>query len=143
VPLIPPAVMRRLVAGARVARMATVDPDGRPNMVPVVFAIHGDTLYSSIDDKPKQTRQVRRLDNIRANPDKLTVLIDHYEESWPEVWWVRLRGGGRVIEEGPERERALALLAERYPQYEDMPPQGAVIAVDIAEWRGWSWRSLQ
>jgi PPOX class probable F420-dependent enzyme len=143
VPLIPPAVMRRLVAGARVARMATVDPDGRPNIVPVVFALDGDTLYSSIDDKPKQTRQVRRLENIRANPDKLTVLIDHYEESWPEVWWVRLRGAARVIEEGPERDRALALLAERYPQYEDMPPQGAVIAVDITQWRGWSWRSLQ
>jgi PPOX class probable F420-dependent enzyme len=143
VPLIPPAVMRRLAAGARVARMATVDPDGRPNIVPVVFALDGDTLYSSIDDKPKQTRQVRRLENIRANPDKLTVLIDHYEESWPEVWWVRLRGAARVIEEGPERDRALALLAERYPQYEDMPPQGAVIAVDITQWRGWSWRSLQ
>lgn len=142
-PLIPPAVMRRLAAGARVARMATVDPDGRPNIVPVVFALDGDTLYSSIDDKPKQTRQVRRLENIRANPDKLTVLIDHYEESWPEVWWVRLRGAARVIEEGPERDRALALLAERYPQYEDMPPQGAVIAVDITQWRGWSWRSLQ
>jgi len=135
--------MRRLVAGARVARMATIDPDGRPHLVPLVFALDGETLYSSIDDKPKRTPRLRRLANLRANPDLVTVLVDHYEEAWPEVWWVRLRGTGRVVEEGPERDRGLALLAERYPQYRDMPPQGAVIALDITEWRGWSWRPLQ
>ena len=135
--------MRRLVAGARVARMATIDPDGRPHVVPLVFALDGETLYSSIDDKPKRTPRLRRLANLRANPDLVTVLVDHYEEAWPEVWWVRLRGTGRVVEEGPERDRGLALLAERYPQYRDMPPQGAVIALDITEWRGWSWRPLQ
>jgi PPOX class probable F420-dependent enzyme len=136
-------MMRRLADGARVARMATIDPDGRPNTVPVVFALDGDTLYSSIDDKPKRTLQVRRLDNIKRNPDKVAVLIDHYEEDWPEVWWVRLRGSARVIEDGPERDRALELLARRYTQYDEMPPQGAVIAVDVTEWRGWSWRPLQ
>lgn len=135
--------MRRLVADARVARMATIDPDGRPHLVPLVFALEGETLYSSIDDKPKRTMRVRRLANLRANPDRVTVLVDHYEEAWPEVWWVRLRGTGRVLEEGPERDRGLALLAQRYPQYRDMPPQGAVIALDITEWRGWSWRPLQ
>jgi PPOX class probable F420-dependent enzyme len=135
--------MRRLVTGARVAHLATIDPDGRPNLVPLVFALHGETVYSSIDDKPKRTPQLRRLANIRANPDKVAVLIDHYEEEWPGVWWVRLRGAGRVIEAGPERDRALALLRERYPQYEEMPPQGAVLAVDVTEWRGWSWRPLQ
>jgi len=143
VPSIEQAVMRRLVAGARVARMATIDPDGRPHLVPLVFALEGVTLYSSIDDKPKRTPRLRRLANLRANPDLVTVLVDHYEEAWPEVWWVRLRGTGRVVEEGPERDRGLALLAERYPQYRDMPPQGAVIALDITEWRGWSWRPLQ
>jgi PPOX class probable F420-dependent enzyme len=135
--------MRRLVMGARVARLTTIDPDGRPNVVPLVFAIDGERLYSSIDDKPKRTPQVRRLANIRANPDKVAVLIDHYDEDWPSVWWVRLRGAGRVIEAGPERDRALALLRERYPQYEDMPPQGPVLAVEVSEWRGWSWRPLE
>ncbi|HYZ11329.1 MAG TPA: TIGR03668 family PPOX class F420-dependent oxidoreductase, partial [Actinomycetota bacterium] len=142
-PSIDPAVMRRLVAGSRVARMATLDADGRPHLVPLVFAMDGDTLYSSVDEKPKTTRQVRRLGNIRANPDRVTVLIDHYEDDWPAVWWVRLRGTGRVLEEGAERERALRLLAEKYPQYRDMPPQGAVIALGVTEWRGWSWRPLQ
>lgn len=135
--------MRRLVTGSRVARMATIDPDGRPHIVPLVFALDGDTLYSSIDDKPKDTPRVRRLTNIRANPERVTALIDHYEDDWPAVWWVRLRGTGRVLEDGQERDRGLALLAEKYPQYRDLPPQGAVIALDVTEWRGWSWRPIQ
>ena len=81
--------------------------------------------------------------SIRANPDRVTVLVDHYEDDWPTVWWVRLRGIGRILEEGDERDRGLRLLAEKYPQYRDMPPQGSVIALDLTEWRGWSWRSLQ
>ena len=142
-PSIDPAVMRRLVAGSRVARLATIDPDGRPHLVPLVFAVDSDLLYSSIDEKPKATRKVRRLDNIRAHPDRVTVLVDHYEEDWAAVWWVRLRGRGRVLEQGPERERGLDLLADKYEQYRDVPPQGAVIVLEVTEWRGWSWRPLQ
>ncbi len=135
--------MRRLVAEARVARLGTIDADGRPHLVPLVFAVEGDVLYSSIDDKPKRSPHVRRLANIRANPDGMTVLIDHYEEDWPRLWWVRLRGRGRILEDGPERDRGLALLLEKYPQYRDMPAQGAVVALDVTEWRGWSWLPIE
>jgi PPOX class probable F420-dependent enzyme len=135
--------MRRLVASARSARVGTVDPDGRPNLVPIVFVVEDDTLYSSVDAKPKESPQLRRLANVRDRPERIAVLVDHYEEDWPTLWWVRLRGRGRVLTEGPERERALELLREKYPQYRDMPPQGDVLAVDVAEWRGWSWRSLE
>jgi PPOX class probable F420-dependent enzyme len=135
--------MRRLVASARSARVATIDPDGRPNLVPIVFVLEGDTLYSSVDAKPKESPELRRLANVRARPEGIAVLIDHYEEDWPELWLVRLRGRARVLTEGSERDRALELLVEKYPRYRDMPPQGDVLAVDVAEWRGWSWRSLE
>jgi PPOX class probable F420-dependent enzyme len=135
--------MRRLVAGARSARVATIDPDGRPNQVPVVFVVDGDTLYSSVDAKPKSSPELRRLANLRAAPEGVSFLIDHYDEDWPQVWWVRLRGRGRVIEEGPERDRAHRLLVEKYPQYREMDPLGDVVALDISEWRGWSWRPVQ
>jgi PPOX class probable F420-dependent enzyme len=135
--------MRRLVAGARSARVATIDPDGRPNQVPVVFVVDGDTLYSSVDAKPKSSPELRRLANLRAVPEGVSFLIDHYDEDWPQVWWVRLRGRGRVIEEGPERDRAHRLLVEKYPQYREMDPLGDVVALDISEWRGWSWRPVQ
>ena len=130
--------MRRRVADARVARMATIDPDGSPNVVPFVFVLDGDTLYSSVDEKPKRTRQLRRLANLRRDP-RFMVLVDQYDEDWPVVWWVRLRGRGRVLEEGAEREDALRLLAEKYPQYEHEAPQGAVVALDVDEWRGWAY----
>lgn len=114
--------MRPLVERARSARVATIDPDGRPNLVPIVFVLDGSTLYSSVDAKPKRTPELRRLANVRAHPDGIAVLLDHYEEDWPNVWWVRLRGRGRVIDDGPEADRARALLERKYPQYSDMPP---------------------
>jgi PPOX class probable F420-dependent enzyme len=135
--------MRRLASGARVATIATVDPDGRPNLVPIVFVLDGDTLYSSVDAKPKAGPRLRRLDNITAHPEGVAVLIDHYEEDWPALWWVRLRGRGRVLDSSRERDRAQKLLRDKYAQYDDMPPQGEVLAVDVTEWRGWSWRSVE
>jgi PPOX class probable F420-dependent enzyme len=130
--------MRRRVGIARVGHLATIDPDGRPNVVPFVFVLDGDTLYSSVDEKPKRTRRLRRLENLRRDP-RFTVLVDHYDEDWPAVWWVRLKGEGRVIEEGEERERAIRLLGEKYHQYEGEAPQGAVIALDVEHWRGWAY----
>jgi PPOX class probable F420-dependent enzyme len=125
-----------------VGRLATIDPDGRPAVVPFVFVLEGDTLFSSVDQKPKATKRLRRLDNIRRDP-RVTVLVDHYQEDWQRLWWVRLRGRGRVIERGPERDRAVSLLAGKYPQYRDVPPEGPVIAIEVDEWRGWLSRSVQ
>jgi PPOX class probable F420-dependent enzyme len=123
--------------GARVARLATTDPDGRPHLVPIVFAVKGETLYSAVDRKPKQSRRLRRIENARARPD-VTVLVDHYEEDWGRLWWIRLRGRARVLDEGDERERALALLREKYAQYRGEPPDGPVLAIDITEVRQWA-----
>ncbi|HEV3473767.1 MAG TPA: TIGR03668 family PPOX class F420-dependent oxidoreductase [Actinomycetota bacterium] len=136
-------VCRRLLGETRVGVIATVDPDGRPNVVPFVFALDGDTLYSTVDRKPKSTTQLRRVENIRARPDQVTVLVDHYEEVWNRVWWVRLRGRGRVIDGGPDLERAVALLQAKYEQHRDSAPQGPAILIDITEWRGWSFRPIE
>ena len=126
----------RLTA-TRVARLATTDPDGRPHLVPIVFALDGDTLYSVVDRKPKRSRTLRRVENARARPD-VTVLVDHYDEDWERLWWIRLRGRARVLDDGEERERALALLTEKYAQYRTEPPGGPVLAVDITDVREWT-----
>jgi PPOX class probable F420-dependent enzyme len=126
----------RLTA-ARVARLATTDPDGRPHLVPIVFALAGETLYTAVDKKPKRSAKLRRIENARARPD-VTVLVDHYEEDWGRLWWIRLRGRARVLEEGEERTRALALLQEKYRQYKAEPPDGPVLAIDVTEVREWS-----
>ena len=64
-----------------VGRLATIDPDGSPNVVPFVFALIGDTLYTTVDAKPKRTTKLQRLANIERDP-RVTVLADHYDEDW-------------------------------------------------------------
>src|ERR671931_161664 len=100
---------------ARVARLATIDPDGRPHLVPIVFALDGETLYSAVDRKPKRSQTLRRIENARVRPD-VTILIDHYGDDWSQLWWIRLRGRARVLDGGHERERALQLPVEKNQQ---------------------------
>ena len=105
--------------------------------MPIVFALEDDTLYTAVDAKPKRSRTLRRIENARARPD-VTVLVDRYEEDWSRLWWVRLRGRARVLDEGAEADHALELLARKYAQYRDAGPTPPVLAVDVDEWLGWS-----
>jgi PPOX class probable F420-dependent enzyme len=124
-------------AAEPVARLATVDPDGRLHVVPIAFVLAGETLYTAVDGKPKRSRRLRRIENARERPD-VTVLVDHYEDDWTQLWWLRLRGRARVLEGGEEAERALAALAAKYAQYAEAPPGLPVLAVDVVDRRGWS-----
>jgi PPOX class probable F420-dependent enzyme len=128
--------MRARLAGARVARLATTGRDGRPHLVPCCFAIEGDTAYSAVDGKPKSTRSLQRLANLEAEP-RAALLVDHYEDDWERLWWVRVDATARVLLGGAEFERSLVLLAGKYEQYQRDPPAGPVIALDILGWRGW------
>jgi PPOX class probable F420-dependent enzyme len=134
---------RRRFAGARIARLATVDPGGRPHLVPVVFACRGDEIVTAVDQKPKRSPQLRRLHNIAVHP-AVSLLVDAYDEDWDRLWWVRADGGARTVppDAPDERERdgyaaAIGLLRQKYPQYRKQPPQGPVIVISILRWRGW------
>ena len=129
--------MRERVAGALVARLATVRPDGQPHVVPITFALEGDTIVTAIDHKPKTTANLQRLRNIQAHPGA-SVLVDHYEDDWSQLWWVRGDGSAGVITQGAARERAIAQLADKYAPYLDNPPRGPVIIVTVAHWTSWS-----
>jgi PPOX class probable F420-dependent enzyme len=126
---------RALFATARVARLATVGAEARPHIVPIVFALTGDVVYSAVDAKPKRTRALKRLDNIARNP-RVALLADHYEDDWDALWWVRADGVARVAD-GAEAERGVALLVERYEQYRAAPPRGPVLAIAVERWSGW------
>jgi PPOX class probable F420-dependent enzyme len=129
-----PHEARELFASARLARLATADADGVPHVVPLVFALDGDTIYSAVDAKPKRTTVLKRLRNVVANP-RVALLADHYDDGdWDALWWARADGDGRVLDAAPD---AVALLRERYPQYRDAPPEGPVLAVDVRRWSGW------
>lgn len=129
---------RALVTAARVARLATAGPDGRPHLVPIVFALAGDVLYTCVDDKPKTTRRLRRLRNIEGNPH-VTVLVDHYEEDWTHLWWVRLDGTATVHDPRSAVGTAgLDALAVKYAQYRAARPAGPVLRIADLRWRSWS-----
>ncbi|HEY2599600.1 MAG TPA: TIGR03668 family PPOX class F420-dependent oxidoreductase [Candidatus Dormibacteraeota bacterium] len=129
--------MRRRVESASVARLATAGENGRPHIVPICFAVEDQTLYFAVDSKPKQTTNLKRLRNIAANP-AVSILIDHYEDDWDRLWWVRLDGAARIVADAAEVQRALRLLATRYSQYRATMPGGPVVAVAVAGMSGWS-----
>jgi PPOX class probable F420-dependent enzyme len=133
---------RRFLAHQRIAHLATADRHGAPHVVPVCFAIAGDALYVTIDQKPKRgpITALKRLRNIAENP-AVAVIVDHYEEEWARLGWVMLRGRADVLREGQEHRHAQALLRSRYPQLAAMHiATYPVIAVRIE--RATSWGNL-
>ena len=133
-----PAEARLRFAAARVARLATATPQGNPHLVPMVFAVDGDRVLSVVDDKPKRSMNLRRMANVMENPS-VSLLVDHYEDDWSALWWVRADGTARIHEAGsPDAEAALDRLAERYEQYKMRRPRGNVLQVDVLRWSGWA-----
>jgi len=120
---------------ARLGHLATVRSDGSPHLVPVVFALLGRRLVSPIDHKPKRSLRLARLDNIR-HEERVTLLVDHFEEDWTRLWWVRVDGTASIVESIDPI--AVAALTDKYQQYQSTPPTGAGIAIEIETISGWS-----
>ena len=70
---------------------------------------------------------MRRLANIAANP-RVSLLVDHYDADWTQLWWVRADGVAVVHHGGEEMARGYAALRAEYPQYERVALDGPVIA---------------
>ena len=100
---------RRFLAGQRVARLATADAAGRPHVVPICYALRGNTVYFTIDEKPKKRpgARLKRLANLQENPSAALV-VDRYDEDWSRLGWVMVRGRADILESGPEHDRAQA-----------------------------------
>jgi PPOX class probable F420-dependent enzyme len=129
----PPAIAEEHFAQGRIGHLATVTPDGRPHIVPVCFALHDGMVYTAVDAKPKARTALARLENVRAT-GRASVLVDHYEEDWSNLWWVRVDGAAEVV----DSVTAIDALAAKYPQYRAVRPTGPVIAVTPDRWRSWA-----
>jgi PPOX class probable F420-dependent enzyme len=123
-------------AESPVAMLATVGADGAPHVVPVVFAVHGDVVYTAVDAKRKSTRRLRRLANIEDNP-KVSMLVDHYDDDWSQLWWVRADGIAVIHQRGEEMATGYALLRKKYLQYQRIALDGPVVTVDVQKWSSW------
>jgi PPOX class probable F420-dependent enzyme len=123
-------------AAAPVAVLATVDSESVPHVVPVVFAVSGGVVYTAVDAKRKTTRRLRRLANIAANP-RVSMLVDHYDDDWSQLWWVRVDGLAEVHESGDQMAIGYAALRQKYLQYERIALDGPVVTVDVQHWSSW------
>lgn len=134
-----PKEIHQRLSDARSATLGTTDGAGRAHLVPIVFAHRDGVIYTAIDAKPKSTLRLRRIRNIEINP-QVSVLVDHYEDDWDRLWWIRLDGVARIASDGPLRETALEILAEKYPVYASQPPPGPAIVITVEGIRSWSAR---
>jgi coenzyme F420-0:L-glutamate ligase / coenzyme F420-1:gamma-L-glutamate ligase len=130
---------QKLLQAARVARLATIDGQGQPHVVPIVFAYDGRQLFTPLDGKPKRVAldRLQRVRNLAAN-DQATVVVDYYSEDWGQLAWVQLRGRATLLTAGERYETGLALLTRKYPQYATMPLAGRpLIVLRVERLRGW------
>ncbi|MEJ3654727.1 TIGR03668 family PPOX class F420-dependent oxidoreductase [Actinomycetes bacterium KLBMP 9759] len=133
-----PAEQRARFASARVARLATLRPDGSPRLVPVTFALVDDLICIAVDEvKPKSTTRLARLADVRRDP-RVGLLADHYADDWAQLWWVRVDGTAAVHDDGPVRAAALAALVAKYEPYALQPPDGVVMVITPGRWSGWT-----
>jgi nitroimidazol reductase NimA-like FMN-containing flavoprotein (pyridoxamine 5'-phosphate oxidase superfamily) len=101
----------RFIERERVCRVATVNAEGTPHLVPVCHAVIDETLcFGSGDD-------ARKVLNLRDN-DRIAVTVDLYAEDWPQLRGVMVQGRAEIVERGPRFRRARAALYRKYPQYE-------------------------
>jgi PPOX class probable F420-dependent enzyme len=121
-------------AAARVARLATVRDDGAPHLVPIVFALVEEVIYSAVDAKPKRHNRLQRLANIAHEP-RVSVLVDRYDDDWTALWWVRADGLATVL---PASPAAVDALTAKYPQYRAAPPPGPFLEIQVRRWSAWS-----
>jgi PPOX class probable F420-dependent enzyme len=129
----PPDIAEEHFAAARVGRLATVTALGRPHIVPVCFVLHEGRVCTAVDAKPKATNALARLENVRATR-RAALLVDHYDEEWSRLWWVRVDGVAEVVDSEP----AIDALAAKYEQYRAARPSGPVIAITPERWRSWA-----
>ena len=135
-PLTHDEALRRF-ARSRVAHLATIGRDGRPDVVPITFALDGQTVYTGVDHKPKRSRELARLANIERDP-RVTLLADRYDDTWSKLWWVRLRGDASVVADGTDLDLGIQALTEKYEQYRRTRLRGPIVVVRVESVLGWA-----
>jgi PPOX class probable F420-dependent enzyme len=135
---------RELLIESRLGHLATSTKRGKPHVVPICYVLDGASLYTPIDQKPKQRKpsQLRRVLNIAENPN-VCLVVDHYEEDWNELKYVIVHGSAEIVHEGETHERAVTLLREKYDQYRQMKLEDRpVIKIKPMSVVAWSARGI-
>ena len=130
----------RLLEDERSGVLGTIAQSGLPQLVPVCFALVEGDIAIAIDEKPKRGGTLARVRNIERDA-RATLLVDHYEERWERLAWLRLEGDAAVLERGGEWREALDALRRRYPRYRAMALEGLpLIRLRPTRVVGWRWQ---
>ena len=103
--------------------------------VPVVYAVVGDAIAMPVDVvKPKAHTRLQRLANLESD-DRCVLLVDHYDDDWSRLWWVRVHGRASTGAPGDDVVRALA---EHFPAYRRPGSVVGAVLLTPTEVRGWA-----
>jgi PPOX class probable F420-dependent enzyme len=127
-----PGWAAEMLAAERVARLALLDEQDLPRVLPVTFAVWEGAVWSAIDRKPKRTAEPARVRRLRRRPEA-ALLVDRYDDDWSRLAWVELRGSVSIEPAGP----ALEALAARYEQYRAEPPPGPLLRLEVERATWW------
>ena len=114
---------RQFVAEARTGTLASIDPRGRPRLVPICFVVvdedEATVVYTPLDDKPKRSSDPLRLARVRdiAARPAVELLVDRWSEDWSRLGWLRLSGEATLVDAGDVHPEVIAGLRAKYPQY--------------------------
>jgi nitroimidazol reductase NimA-like FMN-containing flavoprotein (pyridoxamine 5'-phosphate oxidase superfamily) len=100
----------QLIERERVCRVATVNPEGMPHLVPVCSVVADGRIYFG------SGKDARKVKNLRANAH-ITVTVDLYSDDWAHLKGVMVQGTARLIGSGPRFRKIRTLLYRKYPQY--------------------------
>ena len=123
---------------ARIAHLATTDAGSSPHLVPVCFVRIGERIYITVDEKPKRSADLKRVRNIRDNP-QVALTVDRYDDAdWSHLGWVMVRGSAVILTEGSEHDRAQERLRAKHNQLRNMELASLpVIAIQVERIASW------
>jgi PPOX class probable F420-dependent enzyme len=114
-----------MLRDARVARLGLLDDHDAPRVLPVTFVLHGEALFSAIDDKPKRSVEPARIRFLRRRPEA-ALTVDRYEDDWSMLAWVQVLGRVEILSVTAE-PGAVEALRSKYPQYRTRSPSGPLL----------------
>jgi PPOX class probable F420-dependent enzyme len=126
-----------LVEVARVGRLAYLDDEDRPRVLPVTYALSAGAVWSAIDEKPKRGPEPARIRYLRRRPGA-ALCVDVYSDDWDRLAWVQLLGRVEVVA-AVEAPDAMAALAAKYAPYHERRPPGPLLRLAVE--RAISWRA--
>ena len=112
---------RKFIHAKRVARLSTVDRNGRPHVIPICFVIdRWSNILTAIDSKPKRVddMHLKRVRNISRNP-YVAIVFDTYQENWDKLCFLLIHGKAELLDDGIAKKEAVCLLRDKYVQYKE------------------------